>query len=137
MKDIRAAAVQFEHAPSDKAANWRKIERFVQRAAQQGVEILAFPECCITGYWHLRKLSREDLVALAEPVFDGPSSQRLSALAQQTGMTIGAGLVEIDCGRDALQHLRRRHARRPVPAPPQAALLHQRAHGLRLRVHRL
>ena len=96
MKDIRAAAVQFEHAPSNKAANWRIIEDFIRRAAQQKVEILVFPECCITGYWHLRKLFRADLEALAEPVPGGPSSQRLSALAQETGMTIGAGLVEID-----------------------------------------
>ena len=96
MKDIRAAAVQFEHAPSDKAANWAKIERFVERAAHQGVHIVAFPECCITGYWHLRKLSRRELEGLAEPVPGGPSAQRLSSLAQATGMTIGAGLVEID-----------------------------------------
>jgi predicted amidohydrolase len=96
MKDICAAAIQFEHAPSDKAANMRTIDQFVQRAAQQDVDLLAFPECCITGYWHLRKLSRADLVALAEPVFDGPSSQHLSALSLLTGMTIGAGLVEID-----------------------------------------
>jgi predicted amidohydrolase len=95
MKDIRVAAAQFEHAPSDKPANWNKIEGFTERAAHQGVQILAFPECCITGYWHLRKLSRADLEALAEPVYDGPSSQRLHVLAQETGMTIGAGLVEI------------------------------------------
>jgi len=95
MRDTRVAAVQFEHAPSNKQANWDKIERFVERAAHQGVEILAFPECCITGYWHLRKLSREDLIALAEPVFDGPSSRRLCALSEKTGTTIGAGLVEI------------------------------------------
>jgi predicted amidohydrolase len=95
VKNIRAAAVQFEHAPSDKSANWSKIEGFVERAAHQSVQILVFPECCITGYWHLRKLARADLEALAEPVYDGPSSQRLRALARETGMTIGAGLVEI------------------------------------------
>jgi len=95
VENIRAAAVQFEHAPNDKRANWLKIEHFVGRAAQSSVQILTFPECCITGYWHLRKLSRAKLEALAEPVFDGPSSQRLRALAQETGMTIGAGLVEI------------------------------------------
>ena len=40
--------------------------------------------------------ARAELVALAEPVFDGPSSQHLSTLSLLTGMTIGAGLVEID-----------------------------------------
>jgi len=96
MKPIRAAAVQFEHAPGDKATNLRTIDQFVQRAIRQDVDLLVFPECCITGYWHLRKLSRAELVALAEPVFSGPSSRHLSTLSLLSGMTIGAGLVEID-----------------------------------------
>jgi predicted amidohydrolase len=95
MKDIRVASVQFEHIPNDKQANMATIERFALDAAQQGVEILVFPECCITGYWHLRKLSREALLALAEPVPAGPTSQALLALARQHKMTIGAGLVEV------------------------------------------
>jgi predicted amidohydrolase len=95
MRDIRVAAVQFEHAPNDKRANLLKIERFVERAHQAAVEIVAFPECCITGYWHLRKLSRAKLEALAEPVPGGPSSQALLDLAQQHRMTIGAGLIEV------------------------------------------
>ena len=89
------AAVQLEHAPGDKAANLEKIHRFVEQAAGQAVEAIAFPECCVTGYWHLRHLSRDELVALAEPVCGGPSSQSLVALAQHYQMTIGAGLVEI------------------------------------------
>ena len=96
MRDIRVAAVQFEHAPGDKPANMHKIERFVAQAAVQGAAIVAFPECCLTGYWHLRHLSRAGLEALAEPVFDGPSSQRLIALAREYHITIGAGLVEVD-----------------------------------------
>ena len=95
MKDIRVASVQFEHAPNNKRANLTQIEGFAQQAARQKVEILVFPECCITGYWHLRKLTRADLESLAEPVPNGPSSQGLMALAQKHQMTIGAGLVEI------------------------------------------
>jgi len=95
MRNIRVAAVQFEHAPSDKAANLGKIRGFVEQAATQRVEIIAFPECCITGYWHLRHLSRPDLVALAEPVFGGPSSQAMLAMAREYRMTIGAGLIEV------------------------------------------
>ncbi len=59
------------------------------------MEIIAFPECCITGYWFLRHLSRAKLVELAEPVFDGPSSQVLVSLATEYNVTIGAGLVEL------------------------------------------
>jgi predicted amidohydrolase len=95
VKDVRVASVQFEHKPGDKRANLNKIRSFVGEAARRSVEMIAFPECCITGYWHLRHLSREALMALAEPVFDGPSSQALVSLAKEHEMTIGAGLVEI------------------------------------------
>ncbi len=94
MQDIRAAAVQFEHVAGDKPANLGKIRGFVERAAREQVELILFPECCITGYWFLRNLSRPELAALAEPVFDGPSSQILMALSKRHGMTVGAGLVE-------------------------------------------
>ena len=96
MRNIRVGAVQFQHRPSDKAANLAVIETFTARAAERGVEILAFPECCICGYWHLRKLSRQELEALAEPVPDGPSCQQLAAWSRRYGLTIGAGLVECD-----------------------------------------
>src|SRR5262249_54741404 len=64
-------------------------------AAGRGVEIIAFPECCISGYWHLRRRTREELESLAERVPDGPAAQTLLALAREVKMTIGAGLVEI------------------------------------------
>ena len=95
MRNIRVASVQFEHAAGDKKANIAKIENFVRKAAVDGVQLIVFPEACITGYLFLRILSRQEIQALAEPVFDGPSSQTLMALAKRHKMTIGAGLVEI------------------------------------------
>jgi len=94
MRDIRVASVQFEHAAGDKQANLSIVRDFVTRAAQRHVELIVFPECCITGYWFLRKLSREQLQALVELVPDGPSSLTLMALAKEHNMTIGAGLAE-------------------------------------------
>jgi N-carbamoylputrescine amidase len=94
MQNIRAAAVQFEHVAGDKQTNLAKVRAFVEQAARERVDLILFPECCITGYWFLRHLSRQELATLAEPVFDGPSSQELSGLATQHGMTVGAGLVE-------------------------------------------
>jgi predicted amidohydrolase len=49
---------------------------------------------CLTGYWYVRKLSREDFEALAEPVPDGFCASELRRLSRDNGMTIGAGLVE-------------------------------------------
>lgn len=95
MRNIRVASVQFEHAAGDKRANLEKIRGFVEQAAREQVEIILFPECCLTGYWFLRRLSRAELAALAEPVFDGPASQELIALSKRHGMTVGAGLVEV------------------------------------------
>ena len=94
MRNIRAGAVQFHHAPGDKAANLDKIQGFVAQAAAAGVELLAFPEMCITGYWHVRKLARDEVEALAESVPSGPATETLLALAEQHRMTIGAGLIE-------------------------------------------
>ena len=95
MEDMRVASVQFEHASGDKKANLNKIGGFVAQAVAQQVRLIAFPECCITGYSFLRHLSGPELEALAEPVPSGPSSQTLRRLAREHHMTIGAGLVEI------------------------------------------
>ena len=94
MKNIRVASVQFQHAPGDKPANLEKIRAFVEQAAARRVELIAFPEMCITGYWHVRNLSREEVDALAEPVPEGPSTGLLLSLSRAHGMTVGAGLIE-------------------------------------------
>ena len=96
---IKVAAVQFEHASGDKAANLKKIEAFAAEAAAADVNILVFPEGCITGYWFLRNLNERQLLDLAEPAFTGPSSLLLMELSKRYDMTIGAGLVEVDDGR--------------------------------------
>jgi len=94
MNSIRAGSVQFEHASGDKNANLQKIRQFVARASDQSVDLLVFPEMCITGYWYVRHLDRAQIEALAEPVPAGPSSCELRKLAADNGMTIGAGLIE-------------------------------------------
>ena len=91
---LRVASVQMESAPGDKEGNFAKTERFVAEAAGRGVRVIVFPECGLTGYWFVRNLSLEQLSALAEKVPDGPSTQRLIAMARRYGLTIGAGLIE-------------------------------------------
>ncbi|MBN1345838.1 MAG: nitrilase family protein [Phycisphaerae bacterium] len=94
MRSIRAASVQFNHLPGNKAANLEKIRAFARAASERGVALVAFPEMCITGYWHVRRLTRREVDALAEPIPDGASTRALLALADEHGMTIGAGLIE-------------------------------------------
>ena len=93
-RKLRVASVQFESKPGDKEANFRTMEQFIVQATRRGVKLIVFPECCITGYWFIRNLSRSELSNLAEPVFSGPSTRRLRQLARQHRITIGAGLVE-------------------------------------------
>lgn len=91
---LRAASVQFQHRANDKDYNLNVIENFISRAADAGVQILAFPEMCITGYWHVRHLPDSDIAALAEPIATGPSLARIRPWAQRHNMAIGVGLIE-------------------------------------------
>ncbi len=94
MNDLRAAAVQFQHQPGDKSANLKIVREYTAKAAAQGVNLVVFPEMCITGYWHLRDFPRADLEALAEPVPDGETTQALLALAKEHELSVGAGFIE-------------------------------------------
>ena len=96
MRDIRIAAAQFEARDADKDYNFGRIEALTRRATADGAEIVSFHECCITGYTFLQTLSRGQIEALAEPVPDGPSTERLIALARQFNVAMLAGLIERD-----------------------------------------
>ena len=94
MENLCAASVQFQHAPGDKPANLQTLRSFTEEAARRDVDLIAFPEMCITGYWHVRNLERPAIDALAEPVPAGPSCQELLTLARNHDLTLGAGLIE-------------------------------------------
>ncbi|MEZ6117012.1 MAG: nitrilase family protein [Pirellulaceae bacterium] len=100
MEKFKVAAVQFQHHASDKPYNLSVIRKFVQDAARQKVQAICFPECCVTGYWHLRKLDRDALLQLAEPIPDGTTTQTLLNWSAEYQITIGAGLIEVDSQGD-------------------------------------
>ncbi len=91
---IKVASVQFNHIPNDKIQNLQTIRKFCEEASEQGIEIIVFPEMCITGYWHIRKLDRDQVEALSETVPEGPSTAVLTKLASEYQMIVGAGLIE-------------------------------------------
>jgi predicted amidohydrolase len=72
----RVATVHPLSTPGD-AYNSR-VRHFVTEAARSGVEIIAFPEMCLTGYRPCAS-STEAVDALAEPVPDGPCTQERCA----------------------------------------------------------
>lgn len=91
---IKAASVQFNHKANNKVYNLAAMSSLAGQAARENVQLLAFPEMCITGYWHVIGMERAGIEALAELVPSGPSTQALLALACEHNMVIGAGLIE-------------------------------------------
>jgi len=96
MRDIRIAAAQFENRDNDKAYNLSRIRELTRRAVDQGAEIVSFHEVCIPGYSWVQPLSKQELLAVAEPVPDGPSTQELIAVAREFSVVVMAGLLERD-----------------------------------------
>ena len=70
------------------------MHRFVELAHRQRVELICFPECCVSGYWHLRNLTRTQLEDLSESASNGLTAERLRSWSSEYNMTIGAGFVE-------------------------------------------
>jgi len=93
-QSLQVATVQFCHRASDKQYNLSVIEAFIHQAGRQGIRILAFPEMCITGYWHVPDLTTEEVTALAERIDGSPSLARITLLAKKYEMAIGVGLIE-------------------------------------------
>ncbi len=91
---LKIATAQFEHRSGDKAYNLSVIEKLSRQAAAEGANIIAFHECSVTGYSFARHLSKEQLLALAEPVPEGASVQQLVRIAQKNNIAVLAGLFE-------------------------------------------
>lgn len=98
MEMIKISTAQFENKSNDKDYNLSVIDKLSAKAAAEGSIAVAFHECSVTGYTFARHLSREQMLDLAEPIPDGPSVQRLIAIARENNITILAGLFEKDAG---------------------------------------
>lgn len=96
MDNIRIATAQFENKSGDKAYNLSVIDQLARKAAQQGAQAVAFHECSITGYSFARKLSREQLLDVAEIIPEGESISKLQDIAARHNIAVLAGLFEKD-----------------------------------------
>jgi predicted amidohydrolase len=96
MRDIRVAAVQFEHHNDDKAYNLERIRDLTRVAVERGAEAVSFHECSISAYTFLQHLDREQLAAVSELVPDGPSVRALTRIGREFGVVVMAGLIERD-----------------------------------------
>lgn len=94
MRDIRLATAQFEGRDGDKTYNLGRIRELTRQAVDRGAEMVCFHECGISNYSYVQSFSLPDMVALAEPVPDGPSTRAVIDLAREFKVAILAGLFE-------------------------------------------
>jgi predicted amidohydrolase len=100
MENLRIASAQFENKSGDKEYNLSVINTLAAKAAANGCRVVAFHECSITGYTFARKLSRGQMLELAEFIPDGPSISNLIRIAKQNDIIVMAGLFEKDPADD-------------------------------------
>src|SRR5215475_15837748 len=96
MNAIKISTAQFENKSGDKEYNLSVIDKLSQLAAEQGSQAIAFHECSITGYSFARKLSRAQMLNLAEFIPKGESIASLKEIARKINIVILAGLFEKD-----------------------------------------
>ncbi|MEO8763328.1 MAG: nitrilase family protein [Ginsengibacter sp.] len=96
MENLKIATAQFENKSGDKVYNLSVIDRLTQQAAVGGAHIIAFHECSVTGYTFARRLSKEQLLDVAELIPGGPSTNTLIEIAGKHGIAIMAGMFEKD-----------------------------------------
>ena len=71
MEPLKIATVQFETRDNDKVYNLSIIREMCRKASVEGADVVAFHECSVCGYTFAKDLSREELLAIAEPIPTG------------------------------------------------------------------
>lgn len=93
-KDLRVATAQFENKSGDKEYNLSVIDRMAGEAARKGADVIAFHECSITGYTYATKLTKDEMLEVAEIIPLGDSIKRLIEISQKHNIVVLAGLFE-------------------------------------------
>lgn len=79
---LRVAAVQMRSS-RDLAANIAKIDEQLAKCAQDGVRVVVFPECALTGYFDnefMRKISADQLAAAEQNVKESCRRHKIYAI---------------------------------------------------------
>jgi predicted amidohydrolase len=89
---IRVAAVQMEPRFREVTANLEVILGTTRQAAHAGAQLVAFPECALTGYCFD---SKGEALDMAEPI-PGPSTEAVASVCAEWGAFAVYGLLERD-----------------------------------------
>lgn len=94
MRNLKIAVAQFEPMDGDKNYNLSIIEHLSKEAKERGADIISFHELSITAYTFLKNLDEKEILALAEDLPKGSSTQKLMEISGKYDIPILAGLVE-------------------------------------------
>ena len=92
---VKIAAVQMDPGITKNKENLDKILFETEAAAKKGADLIAFPECALSGYIFS---SREEALPFAESI-PGASTDRLAACCKGLGVHAVMGLLEKDADR--------------------------------------
>ena len=108
---VKLAAVSCASDPRNKQANLDKMVEWCTKAAEQGVNMIVFPEDHLTGLGvgelGMTAYNAEDKMYWAhnaELVPEGPSTQKMIEVAKQFDMYICWGMSERDPNRASILH---------------------------------
>ncbi len=94
---VKVAGIVLKWIRQDKAANMRRVEPLIRKAASGGAKIVCTTECFLDGYAIADKsIPLEQYRELGESIPDGPYFRKLSALAEELNIHLIAGLLEAD-----------------------------------------
>ncbi|KPJ74462.1 MAG: hypothetical protein AMJ54_17015, partial [Deltaproteobacteria bacterium SG8_13] len=100
MKNVRIALAVMNCPVGRNRENLERVDHWTAEAGRQGVQILCFPELCISGY------TTRSMAADTAECVPGPAADRLQQLAGREKVVILAGLAEKDdAGRVYAGHL--------------------------------
>jgi len=89
---VKIAAVQIDPEITKNDENLEKILAETKSAAENGAELIVFPECALTGYVFS---SREEALPFMESI-PGASTERLAECCKELGVHVVYGLLEKD-----------------------------------------
>jgi N-carbamoylputrescine amidase len=98
--DVTVAAVNFRAEFGRIDVNLDRIAGWAERLAQKGVQLVCLPELCLCGYSHTA------VMASLSQAIPGWVTNRLVEIAARSGVTLLAGLSEVDeQGRQFISHV--------------------------------
>jgi predicted amidohydrolase len=87
---VRVAVAQIDPTIGEKPANLAVINRCIDEVAQQGAQLVVFPECAVSGYVYG---SLDEALQVAEPI-PGPATAAIAEMTARRGVYAVVGMLE-------------------------------------------